>query len=253
MLELGVGIFGAWFPQYPASRDNQYLVLPTPLARLRTPYVKADREDGLRSLLFDGDNYTTTFSFSGSFPAGSKNNEDREGMPPLDLLIEFGPKVIYHLHNSDQLGQIEIHLPIRAVSSASFTFQEEQGFTFSPFISWKHLNFMNWGHEFYLYSGATWATKKLHRYFYEVSSEFSTIDRSQYSAKEGYLGSYITLAYVIPVGIHNFYSYVGVDRHTGAANSNSPLFINEMNYSVGLGMSWNLWQSPNLIKVNQRF
>ncbi|MBC87114.1 MAG: hypothetical protein CL677_08020 [Bdellovibrionaceae bacterium] len=253
VLELGVGLFTAWFPQYPAARENQTLTLPAPLVRLRTPIVKADREDGLRSLLMDGKNYTLTFSASGSFPAGSKDNPDREGMPTLDLLMEFGPKLVYHAYRLRDEGKLDIHIPLRTVTSASFDHIEEQGFTFSPYISWRDLNLLNTGHEFYFNFGATWATRKLHSYFYEVRPEFVTADRSQHSAKDGFVGSYITMSYVIPLGMHNFYSFVGADFHSGAANEDSPLFVNSTNYSVGVGMSWNLWKSKKLVKVNPSF
>ena len=152
-----------------------------------------------------------------------------------------------------QWGKVDFHFPFRAVSSISFTHQEEQGFTFSPFVSYKQLDAWHKNHEIYFNLGLTWATRKLHQYFYEVPGELATADRAAYKSDAGYLGSFATVAYIIPIGIHNFYTFAGVDHHHGAANEASPLFINKTNYSVGVGMSWNLWQSNNLVKVNPRF
>jgi outer membrane scaffolding protein for murein synthesis (MipA/OmpV family) len=94
----------------------------------------------------------------------------------------------------------------------------------------------------------TWATEKLHDYFYQVDNDFVTEQRQAYDAKGGYLGTDLSvgLSFNATKDIRIF-TFARTSLHSGSANEDSPLFIDTSTYSYGVGMVWRLWESEERV------
>src|ERR1035437_2233492 len=100
--------------------------------------------------------------------------------------------------------------------------------------------------------GSSFATKKLHEYFYRVEPRFATVTRPAYEADGGYLGSKITLA--LSYGIMDRVRiYIGgnVGYFGGAANEDCPMFRQKVNASVHAGFSWSIFQSDKRVTSSE--
>lgn len=226
-------------PHYPAARQNQLVTIPAPVFRYNGEVLKAD-DDGIRGQLWESETLVFSLSFSGSFPVSSEENADRIGMPTLDLLVEFGPKLVWTPYKSDN-KKLSVQIPLRAIGSFRFDHAEEQGFAFAPFVRWRNKNVFLDGDAFNLIFETKLATKKLHQYFYEVSPSFATAERPAYVANSGYVGSSVTAGYVIYKKTRSYFFFVSADNYSGSANEKSPLFFEHNSLTAGIGLSWTLW------------
>ena len=99
--------------------------------------------------------------------------------------------------------------------------------------------------------GSSFATKKLHEYFYRVEPRFATATRPAYEADGGYLGSDITLglSYGITDRVRAFVGW-RVGYYGGAANEDSPLFRQKVSSSIHVGFTWSIYQSDTRATSN---
>ena len=88
------------------------------------------------------------------------------------------------------------------------------------------------------------ASKGYMEYFYEVKPQFATPTRPAFSPDSGYLGTDLTFTFIRELN-DSFEFIVGanVGFHQGAANDDSPLFVDKTNYSVYAAFTWKFWES----------
>ncbi|MBL4827762.1 MAG: MipA/OmpV family protein [Spongiibacteraceae bacterium] len=82
--------------------------------------MQADRS-GLRGFLYESERLDLSLSFSGSLPVNSQDNDTREAMDDLDLLLEAGPTLQYTLYENDT-QRLRVDIPIRAAFSLGISF-----------------------------------------------------------------------------------------------------------------------------------
>ena len=94
----------------------------------------------------------------------------------------------------------------------------------------------------------TWASEKLHDYFYQVDHNFVTEQRQEFNAKGGYLGTrlLVSVSFNATESIRMFMGG-STSMHAGAANADSPLFLEKNTYSFGAGLVWRLWESEQRV------
>jgi outer membrane scaffolding protein for murein synthesis (MipA/OmpV family) len=241
--ELSVVGGGMYSPDYPAADKNRLRGLALPYIVYRGDILRLGGDSIAKGVFIDNDYTELNVSLEASFNANSDDNDARRGMPDLDYLGEIGPQLKIKLGKLYG-GKTELQLPVRAVVSTDFRRFDHRGYLFNPRLFYQRQNIFNSAININGSIGSSFATKKLHQYFYGVEPRFATAARPAYEADGGYLGSTISvgLSYGITDRVR---AYAGgnVAYYGGAANDGSPLFRQKVNSSVHVGLTWSIFQS----------
>ncbi|MBR9791504.1 MAG: MipA/OmpV family protein [Gammaproteobacteria bacterium] len=246
--EAGLGGGMIESPNYPASSERNFVALVLPYVIYRGDIFRVGGRGGARAVFLENDRLELDMSFGGAFAADSDDNTVREGMPELDYLVELGPQLIYKIKDFSFDGggnsRLNARLQARAVFSTDFGGFDARGFVFEPTLTYQQRGVFLPETGFSLALRTTWATEKLHDYFYEVTSEYATAVRPAYDAQSGYLGAELSAGLAFPV-IKNVRGFLttSVQFNRGSANENSPLFEKDVTYSVGVGFVWRAYKS----------
>ncbi len=247
LFELGVIGGGGYLPDYPAAGQNHFNGIALPFPIYRGKFLRADGR-GLRGRLHHSSDFELDISLGGSLAADSNNNDARSGMPDLDHLAEFGPRLQWTVARAARWAKLDLELPLRAVFSTDFSSVEHQGFLFEPQLAYQHGNIFNSGAKLKLGLSAIFADEKLQDYFYEVKAPFATASRRAYDGQGGYLGSRLRLLVLRPFGKRlKLFAAADVNSHSGAASEDSPLFREELTFGAGLGLIWSFYQSDRMV------
>lgn len=239
--ELGLGVAGLSLPHYRGAEKSAAWLLPVPYAVYRGEILRADR-DGLRALLFDSDRIDVDLSATATAPAGDGDQPARQGMPELAGTVEFGPNLNWRLAGGPG-WKLQARLPVRA----AFTLES------SPqAIGWSampHLNLdRRWrGWNVGAQVGWLWGSRRLHAHFYDVAPAYATPTRPVHRAGAGPAGWQGTLSLSRRDGNRWVGAFVRADSLAGSALRDSPLVRQSGNVSVGVAVSWVLWQSARLV------
>ncbi len=246
--EFGAGGVAFDVPNYPASSERNFIALASPYVVYRGDVFRVGGGNGARAVVVEEADYEFDLSFGGAFSADSEDNTAREGMPELDFLFEVGPQLIYKVKDYDfengGNGRLNARLQARAVFSTDFGSIDSRGYVFEPTLSYQQRGVLFEKTGLNLSFSMVFASEKLHDYFYQVDSEFVTDSRAEFDAESGYLGSELSVGFSFPI-MENMRGFVGgsAQFHQGSANENSPLFEEDVTYSVGLGFVWRLYES----------
>lgn len=249
-----VGVFAAAFnsPEYPAAEQSQTNVIPAPYFIYRGETLRIGEGSIARAVAIDKSWYELDLSLAGSFNANSDDNEARVGMPDLDFIFELGPQLKLRLSKFEfeqhGKGELFLNLQARAAFSTDFSGLDKRGYVFQPVLSYRQRGWLSEKTALSVSLSPTWATEKLHDYFYQVDSDFITDQRSAYDAKGGYLGTNLSigLSFNVTNDIRMF-TFARTSLHSGAANEDSPLFRDKSTFSYGVGMVWRLWESEERV------
>lgn len=248
------GVFAAVFssPEYPGAGQIQSNVIPAPYFIYRGETIRIGDGSIARAVAIDKSWYELDLSLAGSFNAKSEGNEARVGMPDLDFIFELGPQLKVRLSKFEfeQHGKAELllNLQARAAFSTDFSSIHKRGYVFQPVLSYRQRGWLSEKTTLSVSLSPTWATEKLHDYFYQVDSDFVTEQRSAYDADSGYLGTDLSvgLSFNATKDIRIF-TFASASLHSGSPNVDSPLFRDKSTYSYGLGMVWRLLESEKKV------
>ena len=250
--EAGVFLAGFNSPEYPGADQNQTNVIPAPYFIYRGETLRIGDGSIARAVAVDKSWYELDLSLAGSFNANSEDNIARFGMPDLDFVFEVGPQLRLRLSKFDfedhGKGQLFLNLQTRAAFSTDFSGVNQRGYVFQPQFVYRQRGWLSEKTALSVSFAPTWATEQLHDYFYQVSQDFVTEQRSLYDAKGGYMGSSLSVSLSFDA-TDEIRMFVGAssDFHAGAANQNSPLFKDKNTYSFGLGFVWRLYESADRV------
>tara|TARA_R110000744_G_scaffold56547_12_gene119278 strand:+ start:1417 stop:2280 length:864 start_codon:yes stop_codon:yes gene_type:complete len=239
------GAFLAAFnaPLYPAAAENQGKILPVPFLIYRGERLRVGEGGVIKAMAVDQPRFKIDLSLGAAFNANSDDAKVRKGMPDLDFIFEVGPEVSVMLSNT-KTSETWLNLQFRQVFSSDFSSIDDRGYIFQPEITYQVNGFFSENDSFKLTFSPLFATNKMQQYFYQVEPKFSTSERPEYHATGGYLGSEIALVnrFQVRNDISIFVS-TKLGFYKGASNVDSPLFKKELNYSLGIGLKWTLYQS----------
>ncbi|MFM2043096.1 MAG: hypothetical protein RLY86_1672 [Pseudomonadota bacterium] len=243
-----VGLFGgaAWLPDYPAASQGQFRALPLPYVIYRGDVLKIGDRGLVRAEADVGERWELDIGLSGSFDSDSEDNTARQGMPDLDLLLEAGPAVSYHVMPRSSPIQLDIGLEIRAVISAEFVGLAYEGISINPKLSVVHTDLLGDGSGTALYAslGPVWGYDGVNEYFYEVDRQYATASRPAYEAEEGYIGTRLNIGLSRTLNPRTrIFAGTQIGYYGGAANEDSPLFREDWTVGFGAGITWSFWQS----------
>lgn len=242
--EAGVGLAALHYPHYLGADQDKFYLLPLPYFIYRGEYIRADR-GGLRGYLYDSERVDLRLSLRGSLPVNSDDSDAREGMDDLDLLLEAGPSLQFHLYESPT-QMLRFDLPIRAAFSVGeSSLFKHQGWTSTPGLH----------HEYYADDwivttrvNAVYSDKHYHGYIYDVQQDEVTPERPYYQSASGYTASRLS------IGVRRRFDklFVGAklsyyDLH-GAVNDDSPLLRKNEYFAVSLALAWVLSESDKTVR-----
>lgn len=245
-----LGVFNN--PEYPSSNQSNTNVVPAPYFIYRGKTLRIGDGSIARAVAVDKSWYELDLSLAASFGANSDDNEVRAGMPDLDFNFELGPQLKLRLSKFEfkehGKGELYFNLQTRAVFSTDFSGIDHRGYVFQPDLRYRQRGWLSEKTALSISLSPTWATEKLHDYFYQVNQEFVTAQRNQYDAKAGYLGTRLLVS-VSFNATDDLRVFLGASTsiHSGAANEDSPLFIDDSTYSIGVGLVWRLWESEEKV------
>jgi hypothetical protein len=205
-----------------------------------------------RAVASENGNYELSLSFAAAFDSESEGNELREGMPDLDFIFEVGPQLVFNLQKFEfsdtSRSEIQLALQTRAAFSTDFGGVDHHGYVFEPMLRYRHYGAFHPQLEATVSLKPLWATRDVHGYFFDVSHEFSQLDRSTYRARGGYFGTGLNFSGTWYISNKaRMFASIQTSFHHGAANIRSPLFENKFNAGFGLGLIWSLRESEQKV------
>ena len=233
-LTLGVGIAAINYPHYPGSAQTATFVSPLPYLEYDGDWLSVDR-DGIQAHLFEDDRITLDLSVSGSLPVNNDDDQLREGMPDLELILEVGPELEIRL---SEFGahSFELHVPFRAALEIDPSRGiEPVGWVFDP-----RLNYL-WaqsGWEFEIDLGLYAADQTYNQLLYGIRPQDALDDRPIYRANGGLVGYRLSSTLRYDVNDWTFLAYARAMDLSSSDNSMSPLFVDDQYLAYGVGAIW---------------
>jgi outer membrane scaffolding protein for murein synthesis (MipA/OmpV family) len=238
-----LGLFGgaASTPAYPGADDRSTRGLVLPLVVYRGKVLRADRS-GIGARLINTEGVELGLGFALSLPARSDDVAARAGMPDLNSLLEFGPRLKVLLAEPSATSRVRLELPLRAPLELRNGFKR-QGLVFEPRLVFETADQGGkWQADANL--GAVFGNARLNSYFYEVAPQYATAARPAYQAGGGLmmtrLGASLSRRVSPDWRVFGFARY---DNYSHAANSDSPLMRRNSGLSVGAGFTWTAYRS----------
>jgi outer membrane scaffolding protein for murein synthesis (MipA/OmpV family) len=245
--EIGLTPGGGWVPDYPAADEYHAVGLVLPYAIYRGRIFRAGDEGIARGRFFRSSRFEFDIGLGASLPSDSDQNSARRGMPDLDTLLEAGPRLNVRLADPTDTSKLSLRFAVRPVISVDLSHLGYRGIVFNPQLVYTNTDLFNTKMRFVARLGPVFATDQFMDYFYEVESRFATPNRPVYGAKGGYLGTRLTFSAVLPLRRRlSLFGALQVGYYGGATNEDSPLFRDEVNVGVGLGLIWSVFQSKKL-------
>jgi len=240
--EVGALIAAFYSPLYPGAAQNHSKLLPVPFVIYRGARLRIGEGGVIKAIAVEKPRFKVDLSLGAAFNASSEDSTAREGMPDLDFIFEVGPEVSFMLGNSTA-NETWLNLQFRKVFSSDFSTIDDRGYIFQPEISYQGKQLFSESDTFKFTLSPMFATKKTHQYFYQVDEEFSMADRPAYQAKGGYLGTEVTLVNRFEIR-HDISIFVSTKLgfYRGVSNEESPLLKKDVNYALGLGLKWKLFE-----------
>lgn len=250
--EAGIGGGGFSGPTYPGADDATTQALFVPFIIYRGDVFSIGEESGARALAFANEKFEFDVSLGASLAADTSEDADRAGMPDLDFLFEIGPQVIYHAakyEHKNWTSHFDIKLRTRAVIATDVGSFTDQGYIVEPALVYELKSKRDSSLEFQLDIEMINGSARLNDYFYGVDAAYATPTRPAYEAKAGYIGTELGTSLSYPVN-DNFRIFAGFDIefYQGNANENSPLFVDDMAVSGGIGMVYTFFQSKERVR-----
>ena len=243
----GFGIGAIAFEDYRGSDTAHAYPLPLPYLLYNGKFLKANR-DGIRGTLFNQNRFELNLSFDATTPV--RNDRERSGMPDLKSTVELGPSFDLHLMRSADAGvKLDLRMPVRAALTVEAS-PKIIGWTFAPRLALdirSPLGFEGWN--LGILTGPVFADRRYHAYFYSVAPQFATATRPVYRADSGYAGTQFITA--LSKRFPKFWvgAYARYDSLSGATFLESPLVQRKSYMSGGIGISWIISKSSQLVEV----
>ena len=243
--EVNLAGFGRYGAAYPASDESQTNIVPLPFPIYRGKILRIgdDAEKPVRTRIFRRDRIKLDIDFGLNFPVDSKDIDERDGMPDLDLLLEAGPELELQFAKPLMGGDLFLAGQLRGAVSMDGIDPEWEGSVFS--LQLKHKRPLG-SPKTVLLTRVTpeWANSGYMDFFYGVAPEFATPERPAYSGRAGYLGT--TVGWVLSHAFNDSFQIragVKLGLHDGAKNEDSPLFTDDKTTSGYIAFLWKFWES----------
>ncbi len=251
--EFGLAAAALRVPAYPSSASTSERQFLVPWFVYRGDKVRL-QDGGAKLIALENSRFTVDISLAASLNANSEDAPLRLGMPDLDYLLEFGPKIDYRLfdqkYDSGQRRRMSWSTALRAAISTDFESVESRGTVLGTQLRYRHSGLADGKASVSVSLSAAWASEKLHDYFYQVDDAFVLPERPAFDAGAGFVGAGLRFGFSREINKRwSAYLSVGTALHNGAKNRQSPLFERDNNFTVFGGVSWEIKRSKATITV----
>jgi outer membrane scaffolding protein for murein synthesis (MipA/OmpV family) len=242
--EAGFVVGAGRVSDYPGAGQSHVRALVAPFVIYRGPVLNVDGE-GVRGRLFASPDFELDVAASAAFNA--RDNDARDGMPGLDYLFGVGPQLVYKGLRRVP-GSPTVHAKAKALLSTDFGGFDGRGASFEPELRWRFDRVGGTRSSLVLGIQPAWASRALHRYFYQVDPQYATTARPAHRARGGYLGTELKLTLSRRAGdsLSWFVALRAMSLH-GSANESSPLLRRDATVDVGAGLLWTPWRSAQRV------
>jgi outer membrane scaffolding protein for murein synthesis (MipA/OmpV family) len=237
--EFGVGLGAVSFPDYLGSDRRRNWLFPIPYVVYRSERIHVDRERA-SGRLFKTDRLRLDLSLSGSVPVDSDDNAQREDMPDLDPVVEFGPALEFDLYRTPaERDRLFITLPLRGAFAVAFDEVRHIGWVGNPNMQYERKQQKDSG----LWTmtanlGPLFGDRRYHRYYYAVEPRFATLDRPVFSPGGGFGGWRFSAGFSLRSGDFWYGAFVRYYNLSGAKFTDSPLVQTDHSLVAGFGVAW---------------
>lgn len=237
--EFGVGLGAVSFADYLGSDRRRNWLLPVPYVIYRSERINVDRERA-SGRLFKTDRLRLDLSVSGSVPVDSDDNPQREDMPDLDPVVEFGPALEFDLYRtSTERDRWFLTLPLRSAFSVALDEFRHIGWISNPNLQYERKHQTGSG----LWTvtatlGPRFGDRRYYRYYYAVEPRFATADRPNFSTSGGFGGWRFSGGFSRRSGNIWYGAFVRYYNLTGAKFTGSPLVQTDHSWVAGFGVAW---------------
>jgi outer membrane scaffolding protein for murein synthesis (MipA/OmpV family) len=231
-------------PAYPGAAERSTRALALPFVIYRGKVLRADGAS-VSARLFDSERVEFDVGFAASLPARSADVAVREGMPDLNSLVEFGPRVKVLLAEPSSATRIKLELPLRMPVEVASGLRRH-GAVFEPRLTCETGDGSGkWQAGASL--GVMWGNARANAYFYEVAPRYATATRAAYQADRGMMMTRLGMGLSRRVSADwRLFGFARYDDMRHAANRESPLFVKTNGLSAGLGFMWTARRSTAL-------
>lgn len=232
--EIGVGAAYSKLPDYPGAATSQHYLLPFPYLTYSSDKLKLNRTEALGELFTLGD-LSLNVSLAAALPVNSDNNSQRQNMPDLLWITEFGPTLDYIVHQNNT-EKLTVRMPLRKAVATDLQHWQSIGWRFEPNVRWQQQIVANLNFTSQL--AALWSTAQYHQYLYGVGAEYATQTRPAYLAKSGFSGWRLSGGLSWRSQHWWIGGFVRYDNLQQAQFNDSPLLQRQHNVSYGLAFAW---------------
>jgi outer membrane scaffolding protein for murein synthesis (MipA/OmpV family) len=225
---------------WPGAAEEVQRVLALPYVLYRGPLLRIDRGSaGLRALRRG--NFELDIGVAGAFGSASKETQERQGMPRLGTLVEFGPRGIWELGSAPGGGRWRAELPLRGVFDLHDRLAS-RGWALEPELQYRHDGIAGW--RLNASAGALLGDRRLNGTFYDVGTAYATTSRAAYEARGGLISWRLGLTASHRLSPEwRVFGFGRIDLVSGAANADSPLVTRQTGFTGGVGLQWTWMQS----------
>jgi len=235
--ELGAAVGALDFRLYPGSRQTKTYVLPLPYFTLRNEYLEIDR--GIRGILPSDSDWYLDISADFGLPVDSDDSLVRTGMPNLDAILQLGPSLEYSIIGGRKKAEeLRLELPLRTAISIDTDDIANRGWLIEPRLVYEKRRTARTGLFVKARAGLHYATQDYHAYYYDVTADFVTPQRSLFESDKGYSGLVLDLRAAWRQHDVMFWSIVRYQSLSRAVYKQSPLVEDNDYFFVGVGITW---------------
>ena len=246
--EVGVVAGGGYLPDYPAADENHFRGIALPYAIYRGEVLRLGDRGAARGIVADEERFEIDLGLDAAFPVDSNDNDAREGMSNLDLLLELGPRVTWRIIPKSERDELDLALATRAVISTDAKNWRYQGITVNPSLTYRHYLLPEEDLRAVLSIGPLFGFDGLNNYFYRVSQSDARPDRPQFDADDGYIGTETSVGFSWSIFERlRLFGGVQIGYWKHAANEDSPLHLQNTTVAVGGGLRWALYTSEERV------
>jgi len=248
---IGAGLFNG--VDYPGSRDPNDAQFVLPFFIYRSGIFRVG-DGGVGAIAVEEPRLKLDVSFGGALNADSEPGSVREGLPDLDLLLEFGPRLQYKLFekrwNNNSKSRLNWDTSLRAAFSTDFESARTRGFVLSTGLAYRQTGIAGDLIDLIFNTDISFGDERYADFFYTVSPEFVTPQREAFNARAGYIESRAFLGLAIrPIDSLRLFTGVAFFSYANAANEDSPLFETDNSTQFALGFAWSAFRSKRTIDV----
>jgi len=245
-LEIGLGIGGIHFPDYPGADEHRTLLLPFPYIVYHSRYLDVNR-DKVRGKLLSGRRLSLDVDFSGAVGVDSSRDHERQGMPNLDWIGAAGPALRYRLwSNASENMQISAILPVRAVVGAHAFTLHHRGEEFEPRLDLLYDNGKgDQALDLETTLSVLYGSQDYFQYIYGVDPQYATAKRPAYTAAGGYGGYRLSLGGSLHRGNIVYGAFITYMNFNGATFIDSPLMSRTHDLAFGAMIAWIFKRTTN--------